>query len=505
MGGAFGCKGPFWPHTLIAAVVARDLGRPVKLALTRHNMFSGTGHRPATVQTLELAADKTGRLQALRHQTETGTSPVGEFLEQCGTVSRVSYASQNIEIGHLVYPLNLGQSSFMRAPGEAPGTWALESAMDELAVALRMDPLALRQLNDPQRHPISDKPWSTKHLRECQSVASEKFGWSKRNPEPRSMRDGRLLVGWGMAHATYPANKRAATAKIRLGADLQATVWCATHDLGTGMWTIGRQISADAIGLPLEQVKFEIGSSDYPLGPVAGGSNSSATVSHAIAAASRELHRKLAGMAAADPKSPLYRANVDDILMTPPGRLVLQNEASRGEGFADILQRAGMTAVEVEGSVGALEGDKDHEFHSFGVHFCEVKIDPELPKVRVTRWVSAMDIGRPLNAKTARSQVLGGVVMGVGMALLEETVYDRVTGLPATRNLADYHVPVNADIEGEIDVIFEGEPDYLFTPTGGRGVGEIGITGVAAAIANAVYHATGKRIRDLPITPDKLM
>jgi xanthine dehydrogenase YagR molybdenum-binding subunit len=328
----------------------------------------------------------------------------------------------------------------------------------------------------------------------------EKFGWSKRTPEPRSMKDGDLLVGWGVALATYPANQWAADVSIDLATDGTAVVKCATHDLGTGAYTVMTQISADAIGVPAEKVTFQLGNSDFPYGPAAGGSNSTATVGSAIVAAASVLHQKLASMAVKDPKSPLHGMDSSAIQMIAPGRL---SSGTASDSFADILNRARMHSISAQGGVKGEKGDQKG-FQSFGAQFCEVKIDPALPLVRVTRFVSVMDCGAVINPRTAGNQIVGGIVMGIGMALEEQTIYDPATGLPVTRNLADYHVPVNADIHS-IEPYFLNLPDYAFNPMGARGMGEIGNTGTAAAVANAVFHATGRRVRDLPITLDKLI
>ena len=477
VGGAFGCKGPTWPHTILAAMAAKVVNRPVKVELTRHQMFSGTGHRTETIQTIALAANREGKLQAIRHQSEMFTSPVGHWVEACGIGStNVLYEAPAMELGHTIYTVNIAQPSFMRAPGECPGTYALECAMDELAYALKMDPLQLRLTNDSQNHPMKNIPWSAKYLKECYELGAEKFAWSQRKHEPRSMKDENLLVGWGVATATYPAHAGRADVHIQLNVDGSAVVRCATHDLGTGQYTSLTQISADAIGITPEKVKFELGDSNLPFGPVAGGSQTTGTVGSAIAAAAENLHKKLADLGA-NPKKP--------------------------DSFGQALQRAGVKSIEADGKFEFEENEK-LGFQSFGAHFCEVKIDPELPLVRVTRWIAVMNCGRVINPKTGGSQIMGGIVMGIGMALEEETVYDPATGLPVTRNLADYHVAVHADIN-PIEVHFVGEPDFAFNPMGARGMGEIGITGAAAAVANAVYHATGKRVRDLPITLDKLM
>ncbi len=505
VGGAFGCKGAVWPHVILAAMAAKVAGAPVKFAVSRQDMFTGTGHRTPTTQTIALAATREGKLQGIRHRIETLTSPLGEFVESCGARSSgVLYGSPAITVEETVFAVNVATPTFMRAPGECPGTYAVECAMDELAVALKMDPLTLRLANHSDTHPISEKPWSTNHLKDAYRLGAEKFGWAQRSAEPGSMKKAGLLVGWGMATAIYPGYKMMATAKARLNAEGTAVVQCAAHDIGTGAYTIFTQISAEALGVPVEKVKFELGDSDLPFGPVAGGSNTTATVGSAIYEAADALHKNLAKLAVADARSPLHGMDVAKIGVSEPGRLLLSGDAGKSDSFAEIIGRSGQPFVEGVGGIKPPDEKPPVEFHSFGVHFCEVQIDPALPHVKVTRVVSVMDCGRVMNAKTARSQILGGVVMGIGMALEEETVYDTATGLPAKRNLAEYHVPVNADIL-DLDVHFVGEPDYAFNPMGARGMGEIGITGIAAAVANAVYHATGKRVRDLPITLDKLL
>ena len=505
VGGAFGCKGAVWPHVLLAAMAAKAANVPVKFHVPRKFMFTGAGHRPETRQRISLAASADGKLQAMQHVTGTSASTVGEYIESCGPRSTgVMYSSPVIRVEEILYPVNVSTPTFMRAPGECPGTYALESALDELAYALRMDPVQLRIVNHADKHPLKNLPFSAKHLKECYTVGAERFGWGKRNPQPRSMREGDSLVGWGMATATYPAHKSEAAAKVILRADGTATVQCATHDLGTGAYTAFTQISSEQLGIPFEKVTFELGKSDYPWGPVAGGSNSTATVGTALHEVAQLVHKTLAEIAVKDSQSPLYNQNADEIAMIAPLRLGLNNAHQKSDSFTDILKRAGRDSIEVETKVKQSEENNKWVFQSWGAHFVEVKIDPLLPRVKVSRVVSVMNCGRIVTARPARSQILGGVVMGIGMALMEETVYDEKTGLPATRNLADYHVPTNLDIP-DIDVQFVGEPDFEFNPIGCRGMGEIGITGIAAAVANAVYHATGTRIRTLPITPDKLI
>jgi xanthine dehydrogenase YagR molybdenum-binding subunit len=505
VGGAFGCKGAVWMHVFLAAMAAKVAGVPVKMHVTRRNMFVGAGHRTPTRQTLALAATRDGKLQAIRHVSETLTSTVGQFTESCGARSSgLMYESPAIRVEETVYPVNVATPTFMRAPGECPGTYALECAMDELAYALKMDPVVLRLANHADDHPTKSVPFSAKHLKEAYQLGADRFGWSKRNPAPGSMRQGDLLVGWGMATATYPAHKMSAAARAELRANGTATVQCATHDLGTGAYTAFTQISSEQLGLPFENITFELGKSDFPFGPVAGGSNSTGTVGTAIHEVALLLHKALAELAVKDAKSPLFNFKADDIAMVADGRIGLKTDGTKSDTFVDILKRAGKASINVQSEQKPPGENKKQAFQSWGAHFCEIVIDPLLPRVQVTRVISVMNCGRVVSAKTARSQIIGGVVMGIGMALTEETSYDPATGLPVIRNLADYHVPTNADVP-EIDVAFVGEPDFAFNPIGARGLGEIGITGTAAAIANAVYHATGKRIRDLPITPDKLI
>jgi len=354
----------------------------------------------------------------------------------------VLYTSPAITVEETVYTVNVATPTFMRAPGECPGTYGMECAMDELAATLKMDPLALRLANYSVAHPITGKPWSTKYLADAYRLGAEKFGWKNRTPEPRSMtRDG-LLIGYGVATATYPGYMMAADARVLLKADGSATVECAAHDIGTGAYTVLTQISAEALGLPVENVTFALGDSDLPFGPVAGGSNTTATVGSAIYLAATDLHKKLLKLATADQHSPLYGIDAEKIITPGEGHFTAKEDSTKNDSFTAILQRAGKDSIEANGSIKEPRPVKsDFAFQSFGAQFCEVQIDPEIPFVRVTRFVSVMDCGQVINAKTARSQILGGVTMGIGMALEEETVYDPASGLPATRNLADNTCP----------------------------------------------------------------
>jgi xanthine dehydrogenase YagR molybdenum-binding subunit len=504
-GGGFGCKGFQWSHTMIAAMAAKVIGRPVQLNLTRQQMFTSCGHRPPTRQTMTLAANKDGKLTAIRHETLQPTSTTTEFVEPCGlTTSKMIYSCENVAIPHRLVKINVGPPAPMRAPGDCPGSFAIESAMDELAYELGIDPLELRLRNYAEMDEGEKKPWSSKHLKECYERGAEMFGWKKRDPRPGSMKDGDLLVGWGMATALYPGNRRPASAKARLTPDGRALVQAATQDLGTGSYTVFTQVAADALGLPVERVTFELGDSDFPAAPGSGGSNSAASVSEAVYQVGGAIKTKLAAIATSDPESPLAGMSADQLAMSG-GRLVVAANPSRGIAFTDLIKRSHMPAIEAEVQVKPEdEKTKKYSIHSWGAQFCEVKIDPLLPRVQVSRWTSVIDVGRVLNVKLSRSQVMGGVTMGIGMALMEHTVYDPRTGRPVTDNFADYLIPVNADF-GSFEVELLNHPDPIINTLGCRGVGEIGITGVAAAIANAVYHATGKRVRDLPITIDKLV
>lgn len=524
VGGGFGCKGFTWWHPVLAAVAARKVGRPVKLVLTRQQMFSSCGHRPRTIQEIAFGAKQNGEITAIRHITTSQTSEVDEHVEPCGLTTRILYACPNLEVTHNLVRVNTGTPTAMRAPGEAPCTFALESAIDELAYKLGIDPVELRIINHANVNPHINKPWSSKYLKECYQMGAERFGWSRRNPTPGSMQDGDYLVGWGVATATYPGYRSPASAKAQLFADGHAVVSSATHDIGTGTYTIMTQIAADAFGLPVERIEFKLGDSSMPIAPVAGGSQSAASVGPAVRGAAEAVRKRVIELAVADNGSPLYEQLEDEIL-TENGRVFVKSNPSRGETYVEILQRSNLPLVEIEAMATTASSEvkearnpavricagkdenadqQQYAFQSFGAQFAEVRVHPRLGRVRVTRLVSAIDAGRILNHKTARSQIMGGVIFGVGMALMEETLLDPQTGRLIVRNLADYHVPVHADV-GEIEVLFTDKPDPHISSLGVRGVGEIGITGVAAAISNAIYHATGKRIRDLPITPDKLL
>jgi xanthine dehydrogenase YagR molybdenum-binding subunit len=502
-GGGFGSKGGAWSHQSLAAMAAREVKRPVKLVLTRRQMFGPVGGRPRTVQQVSLAAARDGALTAVRHHSTSNTSTLEDWVEPAVDATKLLYASPNLETQYDLVRLNVGSPTFMRAPGESSGTFAIESAMDELAYALGMDPVALRLKNYAETDPESGKPWSSKSLRECYRLAAERFGWSRRTPQPRSMRDGDALVGWGMATATYPARRNAAGCVARMIADGRVLVRAGTQEIGCGTYTSMTQVAADALGLPVANVRFELGETDMPENPASTGSVTMASTGTAVHEAAALLRSRLVGMAAADPASPLHGAAESDVVVVD-GRMALASDARRGESYAALLARQGGRPVEVTNSSRPGAQAQQYSMHSFGAVFTEVRVDPDLGTISVPRIVTAHGVGRIVNPKTASSQITGGVVWGVGMALLEETLIDPRSGRYVNADLAEYHVPVNADI-GTIETLFADEDDRHVSAIGAKGAGEIGITGVAASIANAIYHATGKRVRDLPITLDKLL
>ncbi len=525
IGGAFGTKAMFWTHEPLAVMATKVTGRPVKLVLTRPMMQHCTGHRGATKQTLYLGASRDGKLVSRRHITDTVVARLddrrGEFLELAGANTSSAYACPNIEITHQVALLNINSPAPMRAPGEASGLFALESAMDELAYELKIDPIQLRLINCGEANPIDKLPYSSKHLKECYEQGAAKFGWEKRKFEPRSVRDGQWLVGYGMATAMYPGYRSPSTARIRVDSDGAVLVQTAAHDLGTGTYTIVAQTAAEFLGVPIEKVKVELGDTNFPLSARAGGSRTVATVVPGIQAACEALRKKFFALAVKN-NSPVFSAITLADVALKDGGLFLKSEKKRGETFKTILKAAKLNSIEEcvtvnpvgqksnePCSVSEIDSDqnadiKKWDFHSFGAQFVEVGVNEQIGLVRVRRVLSYHDCGRIMNEKTARSQAYGGVTFGIGMALTEESHYDPRNARFVTRSLADYHVPVNLDAPA-IEVYFTNKPDYKYNTLGARGVGEIVATGVAPAIANAIFNATGKRIRDLPITPDKLL
>jgi len=499
VGGAFGSGLRPQYNVVLAALAARALERSVRLVLTRQQMY-GLGYRPAMIQQIELGANAGGTLDAITHDAVTVTSQYEDFYRQETGWSGLLYKSAHAKYAHKLARLDLATSCDMRCPSAATAVYALECAMDELAVALKLDPLELRLRCYSDRDQHGDRPYSSKSLRDCYRRGAEAFGWARRNPEPRSMRDGADLVGWGMATGVWEALQVPIAVRIVLTANGHAEVSCATSDIGTGTYTIMAQVAAEMLGLPLDNVTIKLGDSTLPQSPVEGGSWIAASVSNGIVTTAGAVREELLRLAKQMPNSPLAEATPDEVGLAD-GKLVSERDASRSVSIADAMRHGIVDRIEQE-KLTTFADDGSHAHNTHSAVFAEVKVDEQLGVIRVTRIVSAVAAGRILNTKTASSQVLGGVVWGIGMALHEETLIDHKFGRIMNANIAEYHVPVNADVH-DIKVIFVDEPDDS-NPLGVKGIGEIGIVGVAAAIANAVYHATGKRIRDLPITLDKL-
>jgi xanthine dehydrogenase YagR molybdenum-binding subunit len=499
VGGGFGGKWLLWSNTALCAAAAKVTGRPVKLVLSREGVFRVVGGRTPSEQRVALGANKDGKFTALVHTGTTATTTHAKYPEQFSLTPRHLYASENMFIGQKIVNLDTVANTWMRAPGESIATFALESAIDELAYTMKIDPIELRRINEPKKDPTKDTEFSMRNLVEAYRRGAEKFGWSRRNPEPRSHRDGTWLVGQGVATAYYPFFRWPATVRVRISADGTALVQAAASEMGMGTATVQLQHAAERLGLPVEKVSFHYGDSALPDSPItAGGSSQTVTVAAAVQPAVEKLHRELLKLLRDD--SPLAGANEVE---ARDGGLFRVGEGNVGETYASILQRAGKDFVEVEESSAMPLEIMKYSMASYGAQFCEVRVNEDTGEVRVSRWLGSFDCGRILNPKTASSQFRGGIIMGIGMALAEETVFDERKGRIVNRSLAEYHVPVHLDVP-HIEVIYNDIPDE-HAPLGPRGVGEIGITGVAAAIANAIFNATGKRIRELPITLDKLL
>lgn len=504
VGGGFGAGLRVWPHVVLTALASRTTGRPVKLVLTRPQMFTACGHRPKGKQRLLLGATSDGVLTAIDHEALTATAMDDDNFEPTATVSAAAYACPNASTRDQQARLNIPVPNSMRGPGAATGNYALECAIDELAVELGMDPLELRLRNDATTHPQLGLPWSSRALRECLLHGAELFGWSRRTPEPRSMRDGDMLVGYGLAAVGYPWFRARCAARATVRQDGTAYVCSAGTEIGNGAYTVFVQLSAELLGLDVERVTFGLGDSSMPAAPQTGGSGLTSSVGSAVHEACRRLVGDVLALVAEDPDSPLYGCSPEDVEVGEGG-LRRRDDPTRSESYAGILGRSGRFELT---ATGESTPAKPQELGmapagAFGAKYVEVQVDPDLGRLRVARAVSVIDGGRILNEKMAESQIIGGTVGGIGMGLLEEAVSDAGTGRVANATLGDYIVPVNADVP-DMQVAFVGVPDPA-NPIGTKGIGEIGLVGIAPAIANAVYHATGRRIRSLPITLDLLL
>jgi xanthine dehydrogenase YagR molybdenum-binding subunit len=505
LGGGFGSKAIVNGPQVLAILAARMTGRPVKLMLTREQMFGPTGHRGATRQRLRIGTDRAGKMTVLDHESLATTSTFDDFVEGAANASQGIYAAAALRSSQFGVRVDSGTPGPVRAPGEASGSAALECAMDEMAEKAGLDPLEFRLRNYAETEPGTGRPFSSKALRECYAQGAERFGWSSRPLLPRKMTDKNgMLVGWGMGTAFFHAPMFGAQARATLRPDGTGLVETAAADMGQGAWTVLAQIAADSLGLPLDKLEFRAGSSDLPDGGVAGGSGHTATAGSALHAAGTDAIRRLAEIAVADPASPLFGAGNAGVV-AHDGRLFVGNDESRNESYADIITRAGSAGVEGNGTGSrSRETAERYAMYAHGAVFAEVKVDPELFQMRVTRLVGAFAAGRIINPRLAESQLMGGMIWGISFALHEEAKYDRRTGRIVNADLAGYHIPVNADVTG-LEVITVHEDDPHVNALGIKGVGEIGITGTVGAIGNAIRHATGTRIRRFPIRIQDLL
>jgi xanthine dehydrogenase YagR molybdenum-binding subunit len=504
LGSGFGGKLWPWPHGILAAACARNLKRPVKLVVSRQMMFQSVGHRPAIDQRIQLAAEPDGKLTAIQHDYVNHTSILDDYDEGCGEITPFIYSTPNLLVTGGLVRRNVGNPTAMRGPGAVPGLYALESGMNELAVQLKMDPVQLRLKNEPVMDESLNIPFSSRHMKECLTVGAEKFGWSRRTPEVGSMRRDGLTLGWGVAACSWLAARTETEATVELLQDGSARVTCGTQDIGGGTYTAIAQVVSHETGIPLKKIEVVLGDSALPPGPISGGSWVTASITPASLEAARNAGKALLLAAVKSDGSP-FKDKKQDELEFVDGCVRMKGQSQGAVPMEEILRIAKTNAVSGKGkSEGTFGGKPKLSFHSYGAQFAEVTWQPEIARLRVSRVVTVIDAGRMINPKPARNQIEGAVMMGVGMALFEETMYDPRTGAPINNNLADYVVAVNADTP-DIDVTFLDYPDYELNALGARGVGEIGLAGIAAAITDAVHHATGVRVRDLPVRIEDLL
>ena len=507
LGSGFGGKLFPWPHTAMAAVAARQLGRPVKLSLNRRMMFSNVGYRPRTEQRIQLGATPAGKLLALRHDYLNVTSQLDDYDEGCGEATPYLYSVANLEITSGLVRRHVGAPMYMRGPGAVPGLFAMEAAMNELAEELKIDPVALRLLNEAAKDESNGMPFSSRHLKECYEVGAKKFGWERRTAAIGSMRKDGKVVGWGMSGASWVALCLPCTASVEFRADGRVCVRCGTQDIGTGTYTVFAQVIHEKTGVPMDRIDVILGDSALPTGPMSGGSMVTGSVLNAISAGAANAQNRLLQLVSSVKGSPFEGAKAETLAFSD-GRVHAKDKpASSGTTFADILQMARLNGISAEGKTQPTWEDpkaKGVSLHSYGAQFVEVEWEPEIARLRVSRVVTVIDAGRIINRRAAANQVMGAVVMGVGMGLLEQTVYDQRTGQPINGSMADYLMATCADTP-DIDVTFLNYPDPAMGEYGARGVGEIGLAGVAPAITAAVYHATGVRVRELPVRIEDLL
>jgi xanthine dehydrogenase YagR molybdenum-binding subunit len=506
VGSGFGSKLWPWTHCPLAAAAARQLGKPVKLVLSRRMTFQSTGHRARTQQRLRLGATRESKLVSLQHDYVYERSMLEDYHENCGEATAFQYSVPNLRVKFGRAKRNIGSPSDMRGPGAVPGLYATESAMNELADLLKIDPVQLRVLNEPKIDESLGIPFSSRHYLECLKVGAENFGWSRWNPEIGSMKRDGLILGWGMAGAAWIAARFLAEANVQLRDDGTTRVACGTQDIGTGTYTILAQLGAEKAGVPLDRVEVALGDTTLPEGPTSGGSMATGSVIPAVYAAADDAIASLLTVATTTPGTPFQKRKRDELAFENGRVFVKANGPGGGVPFADVLRRANLRLVTGSGRSEATFGEKKPKFstHSFGCHFVEVTWQPEIARLRVNRVVTVIDAGRIINPLAGRNQIEGAVVMGIGMALLEHTTYDPQNGAPINSNLADYIMAVNGDVP-KLDVHFLDYPDKEINQLGARGIGEIGLAGIAAAITAATYHATGVRVRELPIRIEDLL
>lgn len=504
LGSGFGGKLWPWTHSLLAAAAARELGKPVKLVVDRRMMFQTVGHRANTQQRLRLAATSDGKLTCLRHDYLFHNARLDSYKENCGEATGFLYSTPNLKAAWSVAKRDVAPPTSMRGPGAVPGLYAVESAMNELAIALNMDPLQLRLQNQPDHDESTNQPFSSRHLIECLQTGAERFGWKSRDPQPGSMRNGAgEVIGWGMAACSWMAKALPAKATVQLGSDGRAKVFCGTQDIGTGTYTVIAQMVAELTGLELARIDVLIGDTRLPPGPMSGGSMATGSLVPAIQQATREAIDE--ALDAALRSHPAFSGKTKDDLVFADMNVSLKGGAGESVPLPAILSAAGMDHVSGDGEgKGSEEAAKKVSLHSYGAHFVEVVWQPEIARLKVNRIVTVIDAGTILNTRTGHNQIEGALMMGVGMALFEATEYDHRNGAPVNANLADYIVTTHADAP-EVDITFLDYPDYALNPLGARGIGEIGLAGIAAAITDAVYHATGVRVRDLPVKIEDLL
>jgi xanthine dehydrogenase YagR molybdenum-binding subunit len=523
IGSGFGGKLFPWPQSTLAAVTARKLNRPVKLSVDRRMMFSNTGHRPRTQQRIRLGASQDGKLTAIRHDFYTETSQLDDFVEHCGEQTPFLYSCPNLEVTTAMVRRNVGAPAPMRGPGAVPGLFALESAIDELAIKLKMDPVEFRLKNDAERDEGKNLPFSSRHLKECYQTGAEKIGWKQRTPEVGSMKRNGKVIGWGVGGASWSAARIPCTASVELCQNGRVCVRCATQDIGTGTYTVFAQVIHARTGVALDKIDVFLGDTTLPDGPTSGGSMATSAILPATTMAVNQAVSRLINIATLLPNSPFHGAQPDTLTLAQ-GRIQPKGGAQQakvigaayhggadltanGLPFQEVLRMANMSGITSMGRTFPSMEDpkaKEYSLHSYGCHFAEIEWEPEIARLRVSRIFSIFDCGRIINAKAGANQILGAAVMGVGMSLFEETIHDPRTGQPINNNFADYIVPTCADLP-DLDVTFLDYPDLIVNEYGARGIGEIGMAGVAPAIASAVNHATGIRVRDLPIRIEDLL